>query len=291
MKKHLLKIFLIVIIFFLVIFFFTKSVKSFLNTHPAFKIKKIATSHKPYPNGHRQATGYRLKEEEIKKILNISEQTSIFSLNLKKASKRLEEKPEIKKAVIIRRFPDTLIIQLKERKPVAQIGVRRYFLIDEEGVILPGPKNFPFANFPLIEGIDFPLSEPKIGRRYISQNLYSGLSIIKFLSSFGEFTPLEVPATGGAVASGDLLLTGFKLKKINVKDVKNILLYLQIDSPDLSAWSGKTVLIKINIPEDNEAKNALKKKIRLLKEILPLHRPQDVKYIDLRFKDIMVGRK
>jgi len=290
MKKRLLKIFLIVIISFPAIFFFTKSVKSFLNSHPSFKIKEIVTSYPSYAKASEgrqlflsaearrakaEVTSPTYTKEEIKKILNIDEQTSIFSLNLKKASKRLEEKPEIKKAVIIRRFPDTLIIQLKERKAVAQIGARRYFLIDEEGVILPGAKNFPFVNFPLIEGIDFPLSEPKIGRRYISQNLYSGLSIIKFLSSF----------------RGRNSLREFKLKKINVKDVKNILLYLQIDSPNLSAWSGKTVLIKINIPEDNEAKDALKKKVKLLKEILPFHRPQDVKYIDLRFKDIMVGKK
>ena len=127
MKKRLLKIFLIVIISFPAIFFFTKSVKSFLNSHPSFKIKEIVTSYPSYAKASEgrqlflsaearrakaEVTSPTYTKEEIKKILNIDEQTSIFSLNLKKASKRLEEKPEIKKAVIIRRFPDTLILSL-----------------------------------------------------------------------------------------------------------------------------------------------------------------------------------
>ncbi len=266
MRKGLLKIFLIVIITFAAIFFFTKSVKSFLNSHPRFKIKKIEI--------RRTLHAARCTPEEIKEILNIDEQTSIFSLNLKEASRRLEEKPEIKRAIVIRQFPDKLIIQLEERRAVAQVGAKRYFLVDEQGVILPEPRNFPFADFPLIEGIKFQLSELKIGRKYISQNLNSGLSLIKFLSSRKNS------------------LTGFKVKKVNVKDIKNILIFLQVNSRDLPAWSGKTLLIKIrDVPHEAEQRNSLAKKIRLLPKVLSLHRPQDVSYIDLRFRDIMVGRK
>lgn len=265
MRKRLLKIFLTVIITFAAIFFFTKSVKSFLNSHPTFKIKKIEISYL------LPSTLYPLPStEDIKKILDIDGQTSIFSLNLKQASRRLEEKPEIKKAVIIRRFPDTLIIQLEKRKPFAQICAGRYFLVDEQGVILPEPKNFPFANFPLIEGINFQMSKLKIGRKYISQNLNNTLSLAKFLSSFREF----------------------EVKKINVKDTINILLYLQVNSPDLPAWSGKTLLIKIrDVSKNAEQRNSLAKKIRLLPKVLSLHHPQDVSYIDLRFKDIMVNSR
>ncbi len=278
MRKCLPKIFLAAVIVFPAIFFFTRSVKSFLNTYPAFKIKKIATSYQPPVTSYQSPVtshpktedSHQLQEEDIKKILNIDEQTSIFFLDLKEASQKLEQKAEIKKAVVGRQFPDKLIIQLEKRIPSAQIHSGKYFLVDEEGVILPEPKNFSFSNFPLVKGIKLLKGEIKIGKRCSSQQLNNALALIKFLSLFPEF----------------------KIKEIDAENIQDISLYFQVNSPNLPLWLGKSVLLKIkSSPWDNEEKDVLREKIRLLSEILSFHQPQDVKYIDLRFEDIMVRKR
>jgi len=237
-----------------------------LNNYPAFKIKNIEIQYIS-PSSFSLS---KEKEEDIKKSLNIGEHINVFSLDLKKISQKLEDAPEIKRAIATRQLPNKLIIQLQRRKAVAQIKAGRYFLIDKEGIVLPGPKNFSFADIPLIEGINFKVGKTKIGKKYISQDLDSVLSLINFFSS----------------------LPNFKIKKINVRNIQNIFFYLQVNNPNLHNWLGKSILLKIRaVPKGIKEMDALRKKIGFLDEILPAHSPNKMRYIDLRFKDIIVQEK
>ncbi len=79
---------------------------------------------------------------------------SIFRLNLVAEQKRVQSIPWIKSATIVRIFPDRLIVNVKERTPLAFAQVNgRLELVDEDGVFLPVPEKASF-DFPVLSGLD-----------------------------------------------------------------------------------------------------------------------------------------
>jgi len=79
---------------------------------------------------------------------------NIFRLNLAAEQKRVEAIPWIKSATITRIFPDRLIVNVRERAPLAFAQVDgRLELVDEDGVFLPMPEKASF-DFPVLSGLD-----------------------------------------------------------------------------------------------------------------------------------------
>src|SRR5579863_4050832 len=72
----------------------------------------------------------------------------------------------VREASLERIWPDHLVVNVSERKPVAFIklpadGITRWALIDEEGVILDPPQKAPFR-LPVLSGV--PIGEPSAKR-------------------------------------------------------------------------------------------------------------------------------
>lgn len=78
-----------------------------------------------------------LSQEAIVYLLGITEETTLWQLDLPRLGARLEHHPYIKSVILRREFPNTLRVMLQERKPylVVSSGQQRV-LIDEEGVVL-----------------------------------------------------------------------------------------------------------------------------------------------------------
>ena len=77
---------------------------------------------------------------------------NILSMDLKDKSRMLEKNPLIYKAVVKRQLPNTIEIQIEERKPVAVIKLDDFYLLDTHGEIFNKIERHE-KNLPLLTGI------------------------------------------------------------------------------------------------------------------------------------------
>ncbi|HBQ28824.1 MAG TPA: cell division protein FtsQ [Desulfotomaculum sp.] len=77
---------------------------------------------------------------EIVALSRLNEGTNIFKVNLSQAGERIMALPLVKEVHLTRKFPSQIIIEIKERCPVALVPVKGGFAeVDPEGVYLrPG---------------------------------------------------------------------------------------------------------------------------------------------------------
>ncbi|MDF3127826.1 FtsQ-type POTRA domain-containing protein [Kiritimatiellaeota bacterium B1221] len=76
-----------------------------------------------------------------------------YDLDLNEIRSRLEKHAIVRKAVVKRKLPDTLIVAVNERVPIGRMGQVEggmNWLFDEEGIILK--KDFEFKHLPMIRG-------------------------------------------------------------------------------------------------------------------------------------------
>jgi len=85
-------------------------------------------------------------------------QTNLLTIDLETVRRRLEKEVVISRAVVIRQIPDTLVISLYERRPVAVLHCRPRRLIDEHGIVLPWWQTGDAGLLPEITGIRTPLT-------------------------------------------------------------------------------------------------------------------------------------
>ena len=92
-------------------------------------------------------------EEDIIAKSGLRFGTSLFLLDLKKASSELEKDPWMCSAIIRRTFPDRVEITVKEHKPVACLMLDESYLVDTEGCIFcKAPCEY--MRLPHIEGLN-----------------------------------------------------------------------------------------------------------------------------------------
>jgi len=96
----------------------------------------------------------RLTPEEIMDVAKIEKGTNILSVNLPAVKKRLSAIPWIAEAEVYREFPGSIIILIKEHKPLAVIDLGRAFLFNERGDIFKEASDEEMKAFPVITGVD-----------------------------------------------------------------------------------------------------------------------------------------
>jgi hypothetical protein len=97
----------------------------------------------------------RVREEELRSVLEGPPPvvgSNLFALQLEELQKKLERHPWIESAVLHRRLPDHLFIEISERKPVALFSTDGLWALDVRGVALPldvdrGVLDLPIVNF------------------------------------------------------------------------------------------------------------------------------------------------
>lgn len=99
---------------------------TFLAEQPAFALKQVEYSQAKYFN-----------KEAFTTLMTKSFGTQLFSLDLDRVRDLLLTEAWIKDAVVRRKLPDTLLIRIEERVPVAAASIDdELFIVDREGVIL-----------------------------------------------------------------------------------------------------------------------------------------------------------
>ncbi|MBN2120988.1 MAG: FtsQ-type POTRA domain-containing protein [Candidatus Omnitrophica bacterium] len=183
---------------------------------------------------------------------------NLFLLDIKNISRTLEKKyPQYKNVFVRRQFPSTLFIEFVERLPFFQIDIRGdFWFVDDENIIISGPKPKPYPGLVAVYGL-FPKSAVMSVGREISFSFSDRVnSLIKELKALG-------------------LLDNFKVTSLQAYSLNNIWFDLE------------GIKIKVGDTE-------YRKKLGLLERLILPRFKEDfdkIDYIDLRFKDYVVGYK
>lgn len=119
-----------------------------------------------------------LSKDEIIKSIHIDLNQPIFFINLKSIKAKLEQINWIKSAIITRKLPDILIIEIIERVPIAfWQNEQKLYLLDEEGFIINENNLKPFKDLIILIGEDAALNANSlISILKKNQELYSKIS-------------------------------------------------------------------------------------------------------------------
>jgi len=162
--------------------------------------------------------------------------------------------PEFKEVIVRRVLPNRVEVLLKRRTPVAQLAYSRYVQVDKELVILPGSSPVPFRNLTVLQGAPVPREGLLIGatlRDALTKKALRLADIVKVSN----------------------VLRRHWLSKVDISDPKNI--SLTVDSA-----------IEIRIGGDHFIE-----RLKLLDQTLKSVEldPSKMRYIDLRFDDVVIG--
>jgi cell division septal protein FtsQ len=97
----------------------------------------------------------RLSEDQIREFIKVSEGQNLFAADFNDIETRLKKVSQIESVYLERQLPDTLIVRVKERLPLARVQSDKPsqypFLVDRFGVVLPPRQSA--STLPLIKGI------------------------------------------------------------------------------------------------------------------------------------------
>ena len=185
----------------------------------------------------------KLEEKEIINLAEIELGINILKVNLEEAGARVKLHPKVKEVELSRNFPNQIIIEVKEREPVAIIPYEDGFIeVDEEGVILARIENVSRINLPLLTGIE--IKSRTLGTEVGDENIKAGIKFLK--------------------AMPDRLVK--QLSEINVSNEHQVIIY-----------TTSSTQIRLGSPE------RIKEKMTMLEKILKNSPSKDIEYIDISF--------
>jgi cell division septal protein FtsQ len=124
-----------------------------------------------------------LGEDKIREYSGLREGMNLFEFSFEEIEEKLTGVSLIESVYLERKLPNTLIVEVKERVPVAKItGTRatKYpFLVDRYGYVLPHRRSVAAA-LPLIKGLD---AELPLGEQLKQKDVEIALKIIALCDS------------------------------------------------------------------------------------------------------------
>ncbi|MDA1000474.1 MAG: FtsQ-type POTRA domain-containing protein [bacterium] len=105
--------------------------------------------------GEVVVSGYRaLSPEELIRRAALSADVNLFEVDLERVRRQLESHPWVRRAVVRRRIPHALYMEIEERLPAALIRREGMIGVDREGVILGTVPAMKEGCLPFIEGFE-----------------------------------------------------------------------------------------------------------------------------------------
>jgi cell division septal protein FtsQ len=186
-------------------------------------------------------------------ILSLYKGQNIFRIPLKFIAKSIQTSYADVKDVSARIAPpDRIVVDIKLRKPIALVHNIKYYPVDEEGIVLPAVSaSGVIRDLPVIEGIDL-----KYGRKNSSRNLMVAMDLLK------EIRQARFMAPYGVVS-------------INAADQRN-----------MSFRLSNGLEVKIGSENFRDRLEALARTLKDPRLII-----DRIKYIDVRFDDVIIGPK
>jgi len=144
---------------------------------PYFRVRKVEVE-----------GGRKITRETLLSLTVIEGMPNLFSVRLKEVVKRLESHPWIEQVRVRKVFPNKILIQIKERKPMAIIQLEELYYIDIKGEIFSPLGERDEYNYPYLTGLTRQVLEkdPVEAKRLIKK----ALELLRIVSQ-EKFTPLE----------------------------------------------------------------------------------------------------
>ncbi len=96
---------------------------------------------------------YRLSKKDIMEQAQVKMGANILSVNLTLAKNRLQAHPWIASASVRREFPDTVIIEIKEHRPIAVVDMEQRYLMNINGELFKRWSPEDSVGLPVIKGL------------------------------------------------------------------------------------------------------------------------------------------
>lgn len=191
--------------------------------------------------------GRQLSHLELLSLSKIRPRRNLFCLNLRKIRANLKKHPKIKEVDLSRRLPDTVLLEVRERKPEALVFAHNLFwIVDKEGFVLDKKDSKGRLHLPLLTGVG--KLKIRIGERLRKEKISQALDCLKFSSC----------------------LQPEKLAKVGFDSLGKVYLYTK---------SG----LEIRLGEAEDLKEKIEEIPLVLERIK--EGSQRVKYIDIQVKD------
>ncbi len=197
-----------------------------------------------------------LTPDQAFKFCELQRGENSITLDLVNVQEVIKRKhPEFKEVRVRRVLPSRIEVLLKRRTPIAQIAFSSHYIqVDKALVMLPGSSAFPFRNLTILEGVPVP-----------SKGLQVGVTV-------RDASTVKALRLAELIKQSDILRK-HELTKIDISDAKNIV--LTVDG-DIEIRIGSTHLVE---------------RLKILAETLKnvdFDRAK-IRYIDLRFDDVVIG--
>ena len=175
--------------------------------------------------------------------------TSLFRLDPRAIAGRVAAIPEIRRADVVREFPDRVVISVEERRPFTLVHSGRLHWLDEEGRLLGASPEAVVPQVPVVSG----LSDDEVAsmRSAPSPKALAAIALIRVLLR-----------TGGALAA-------------------------EISEIDMSRKDGP-VLYTVDGVEVRLGTEEWEEQLARLEGVLTQVADQDVRAVDLRFRDQII---
>ncbi len=120
-----------------------------------------------------------LTDVEVMKAVALPMGENMFKLDLEQATERLKSMDWVERVFIERRLPSSLLISIRERKPVALLDNGTLYGVDREGRVLSPSSALLSEDLPLISGVS--LKADAVGTTGMAEELKPALDFFSFL--------------------------------------------------------------------------------------------------------------
>jgi cell division septal protein FtsQ len=132
--------------------------------------------------------GQKIPKETLRSLTVVEGMPNLFSVELKEVVKRLESHPWIEQVQVKKVFPNKILIQIEEKKPMAIIQLGELYYIDTKGEIFSPVGERDEYNYPYLTGLTRQVLEkdPAEAKRLINK----ALELLRIVHE-GKIPPLE----------------------------------------------------------------------------------------------------
>jgi cell division protein FtsQ len=144
--------------------------------------------------------GRKIPKETLLSLTVMEGMPNLFSVRLKDVVKRLESHPWIEQVRVRKVFPDKILIQVDERKPMAIVQLDELYYVDTQGEIFSPVGDRDEYNYPYLTGLSRRALEkdPEEAKRLIAK----ALEFLRIVSQekmhpLGEISEVNMEAVFG----------------------------------------------------------------------------------------------
>lgn len=125
-----------------------------------------------------------LTEKDILSLADIKPAQNLLAVNKKAIERRVGDNPWVKNIYVGRELPDRLVLELKERQPLALFKNKNdFYLVDTEGSLFKKINQHDEVDLPVITGVD---DEEKTKQPFFK----SALNLVKMLQANRKYSYL-----------------------------------------------------------------------------------------------------